>query len=343
MAKETKRGQKVHAIQAALHAHAKAYWDTVQGGLKSGGQSAAEKATREGGFGDAWMTGNPKDHAEYWAHDEQRTAQLMKEAGISDDDSWDTMMQKLQEHDQAFKGISQYGGADEGARKAYKDAGGTLDEDQIPEDPAATAMKERQGRLDQIQGQLQKFADEMNMPLDQVLKTDQYAKASQQNALAASGQDALLGGSGGLAASGASKTMNDALVGYGMQRRQLGLQALGQTGEMAGQAANNAQQWAQFQGGLDMNMQQMQDQASQQAFQAQQGQNRGIGSAIGAGIGALGFIGGPALGAATMAGGAALGGGLGGMATGSYSPYQYKRSKATGNRGAYGLGGPGNV
>lgn len=64
---------------------------------------------------------------------------------------------------------------------------------------------------------------------------------------------------------------------------------------------------------LAANIMNMNNQANASMAAYAQQQNQGMGSLVGAGIGALGFLGGPALGTATMGAGASIGGAIGGM------------------------------
>ena len=79
-------------------------------------------------------------------------------------------------------------------------------------------------------------------------------------------------------------------------------------------------QGQQMQDQFGLQAQAMQNQIALANWQQQQTQAQGLGALLGAGVGALGFLGGPALGAATMPLGASLGGGLGGMIGGGAAP-----------------------
>lgn len=178
-----------------------------------------------------------------------------------------------------------------------------------------------------ITEQIQKFVDSMtgaSRPDDPVrMSLIQAGTDAAQKSAGAAG----LAGRSTLAGTQAASVAQQNLAPYEAQRASMrgqGLNLLNQRDIGLGQLANSA---------MDL-----QNQAAAGKWAAQQNQNQGIGAAIGAGVGALGFIGGPALGAATMSAGSALGGGLGGLAGGGSGP-SYSTPRYGGGSGS--LGGSG--
>lgn len=197
--------------------------------------------------------------------------------------------------------------------------------------------------VDQVTANINKFLEGLNPGSPEYQQAQVYISKRAQSAQGASSARAGLGSfgsggaqtgqglGGGLSAYGEGTIQADMNTKYRLQNEQLKAQGLG----LLNQRDLGLK-------GLEQGYQQMQNQQAEQAWAAQQNQNQGIGSAIGAGLGALGFIGGPALGAATMSGGAAVGGALGGLASGGSAPRYASMPSWTqggGNKGS--LGGSG--
>lgn len=205
------------------------------------------------------------------------------------------------------------------------------------QDAEQVAFQSRQNDLDsqrqRILAKVQAFADEMNMPVDQLLKNDDFARSLRDMTYGQSSDQALVAGAGagGLSAINSDLNTKRALLGYQMQRQQMGQSALqsayaGLTG-ISGEMENTRR----YEQDLNMQFQQAQAAAQQQAYAQKQGQYGQILGAVGAGVGA--YYGG----AAGAAAGGQIGSSLGGLAAGQYKPYQYKYPSV----GARGSGGSG--
>ncbi len=188
---------------------------------------------------------------------------------------------------------------------------------QGPEAAAQAAEAEQtESSIQEGSDLMRRFAESMMKPLD---PNDPAVQRVQQMAGSAASRNASNRGiEGGLAVSNSQEMITRALADQDLQRKQIGLSALGQannfdlTRAQMAQAAYNAQWQNQ--------MSQMQQQYQQRAGQAQ-----GIGAIIGGGLGAVagGYFGGPMGAAAGMQAGSSIGGGLGGMTAGQqpYLPY----------------------
>lgn len=180
---------------------------------------------------------------------------------------------------------------------------------------ASLAQAER-GR---VTDQLQRYFDMLNSPVvdAQGNYTDPLAKQLVQAGANVGQQEAARRGIGGpLGSQAAAVSANTALQPYLAQRVQLAGQAL----QLINQRDIELEDQKQKAYALELQRVGMQNDVAAQQWAAGKNQAQGIGAAIGAGVGALGFIGGPALGAATTRGGSALGAGLGGLATGGNGP-----------------------
>lgn len=198
---------------------------------------------------------------------------------------------------------------------------------------AAASAKETSDRAG-ITDNIQKFIDSMGIAdpaITAQLQQRAQAQASGMRGKAGLGSVGSYGGGGGLSAMG-QQSINAGLdTQYALQRAGLKSQALGVMNQRDISLSQLEQGYAQ-----------MQDARDGQKWAAQQNQNQGIGAGIGAAVGALGFFGGPALGAATMSGGASLGAGFAGLASGGGGPSYSAPSSISGNRGFRG-GGTGST
>jgi hypothetical protein len=199
----------------------------------------------------------------------------------------------------------------------------------------ASANEEARVRGD-ITTNIQKFIDGLGADAAGTKRMQDLIARKAQAQQGASASRAGLGSvgsggvGGGLSEMGRASIAGDLNTKYDLQRQGLQAQAMG----LLNQRDLGLSQ-------LDLQYTQLQNQQAEAQWAAQKNQAQGIGSAIGAGVGALGFIGGPALGAATMGAGSALGGGLGGLATGGSGPsYQAPRPTSGTFRGGS-LGGTG--
>lgn len=174
----------------------------------------------------------------------------------------------------------------------------------------AQSAESAAGNVRNISAQMQTFIDSMLGPLS---ATDpiraSLVQAGEDSAQGFAGR-AGLGGRSGIGATQAGSTTQQGVAQYEAQRKGIGLAGLQ---ALSGRDLGIGQ--------LEIQNKQMQNQSADAAAAAQQNQNATIGSAIGAGFGALGFFGGPAVGAATMSGGAALGGSI---ASGFSKPPSYQ-------------------
>lgn len=134
-----------------------------------------------------------------------------------------------------------------------------------------------------MKAQLQAFADEMNMPVDQLLKNDAFAQALNKstygNAMSNAAGRGL--GPGGISTANADLTSKQALLGYQMQRQQQGLGALSQINDI-----NNSQQGFQLTN-TALNNQSANNYLAGQAAN-QQKMESGLMAMFGGGAGALG-------------------------------------------------------
>lgn len=176
-----------------------------------------------------------------------------------------------------------------------------------------------QDRTNTINTQLDEFYRQLSQPIDpndpEIVRV--ASQAGRSAATAAYGR----GIEGGAAVANTERTAGAAAADMFQRERERrdGLRA--QVGGLRAGGAMNQQQFQQSQ-------QQMADaqrryaeglryQDQMDQYNAGMQRAQGLGGAIGAGIGALGFLGGPAVGAATTSAGMGLGAGIGGL---SYRP-----------------------
>lgn len=173
-------------------------------------------------------------------------------------------------------------------------------------DPAMQAEAMRGGNL---AGALDQFAQEMLKPLDM---NDPTVKRIFADVQGRSQMNANLRGvQGGLSNMATEKAIADAGLAHQFGRQQLGAQALTNgLSDARGQERFREDQY-RYDTGL-----------SQQVHQGKVAQGQASGALTGGLIGSLGYLGGPALGAATMTAGTQLGGGMGGMSAGQWQPPQ---------------------
>lgn len=230
----------------------------------------------------------------------------------------------LQNEDPEFAAIlKKYGGGDPAEEAAQRD-----------KDAAAQKQADFDNQRQKIMAKVQAFADEMNMPVDQLLQNDEFAKSLRDMTYGRSSDQALAAGAGigGMSANNADLNAKRALLGYQFQRQQAGQQALGNAYNMLSGMAGESENARRYEQGLNLELQQAAAAAQQQQYAQRQAQ---MGQALGAvGMG-LGYAYGGAAGA--QAGGQ-LGSSLGGLAAGPYKPYQFKYP-SVGGRGSGGLGG----
>lgn len=185
-----------------------------------------------------------------------------------------------------------------------------------------------------IIAKVQAFADEMNMPVDELLKRDDFAKALNQTVMAqASQQGSNRGfGVGGISAANADEATKRALIGYQMQRQTAGQDALSKAHYMLSGMAGEAENARRYEQGLDLQLQQANEAMRQRQYAEGLGQRQTMMGLIGTGVGA--YFGGPT-GAAI---GGQLGSSIGGYTYGQYNPQAYKYPSA-GGRNSPGYGG----
>lgn len=203
---------------------------------------------------------------------------------------------------------------------------------------------ERIKRQNDIMARVQAFADEMNMPIDQLMQKDEFAKALNANVYQQASSAGNYGGvGGGLSQQNADLQTKRALLGYQMERQARGQQALNQVYGMQQQQIGTTEGIRQFNAGLDqynqnldLQMQALRAQSQQQAYQ--QGLQRS-GQTLGMIGGVIGGIYGGAGGASA---GYNIGSGLGQSQyqnNNPYKPYQYNYPST--NRNTYGTSGGG--
>lgn len=180
----------------------------------------------------------------------------------------------------------------------------------------------RKAQQDDIIKKVQAFAKEMNMPVDELIKHDAFAQALRSTTLGGAMADMNNRGLGvgGISNQNADLMSKKALLGYQMQRQQMGQQAYGQAYGMLNNQGLQAEDLRRYNQGLDLQMQGLAASARNQQYMQELGQQQGFGSLVGGIIG--GAYGGPQ--------GAALGSSIGGSAAGvryqsnnPYQPYQY--------------------
>lgn len=206
-------------------------------------------------------------------------------------------------------------------------------------DKAQAALDKQRSDREAAQADLikkvQAFADEMNMPIDQLMQKDGFAQALRNTTYQNSMGNAMNtgAGAGGLSQANADQTTKNALLGYQFQRQQAGQQALGNAFNMIGQQNATAEDIARYNQNMNLQMQALQ--AQRQAADYQQGLSRSGGTLglVGAGLGA--YFGG----AAGAQAGYQIGSGIGQQNYQTSNPYQaYRYTYPSSTRGG-GLGG----
>lgn len=184
-----------------------------------------------------------------------------------------------------------------------------------------------------VRDRIQKFADSLGVADPAVM--DYLHRMGQAQAGQAQSQAGIWGanaGNSGLGATGEAAISADLQNKYNLQRNSMQQSALG----LLSQHDLGV-------GQLQLSYDQLRQQQANQQWAAQQNQAQGWGSAIGGALGALGFAGGPVLGAATMKAGSSIGAGIGGLTAGNSSPYTVQTPNYGGgwggNRGSYGGSG----
>lgn len=171
-----------------------------------------------------------------------------------------------------------------------------------------TGATDETAQRQDITGQIQAFIDNLRGPLNDDPVYQQIAKQAINAAQAQAGRAGMSGRSGLAATNAAAVTQTTSAPYYAARQSALA----------GGLALQNQRDLGL--GQLQAQKAALESQLAKDTWAAQQNAAQGVGAAIGGGIGALGFIGGPALGAATMSAGAAIGGGLGGMVGAPQAP-----------------------
>lgn len=195
---------------------------------------------------------------------------------------------------------------------------------------------------DDLVKKVQAFADEMNMPVSELMQKDDFAQAlnkvTYQNSVGKSLNTGAAGG--GLSTANADQATKNALLGYQFQRQQVGNQARNEAFGMLSNQNAAAEDISRYNQGMNLQMQSLQAQSQAQQYQqnlSRSGQTLGM-------IG--GVIGGIYGGAAGAGAGYNLGSGLGQsqyQSSNPYKPYQYSYpSSSRGGGGGSGYGGLGS-
>lgn len=206
----------------------------------------------------------------------------------------------------------------------------------------AQKQKDRQAAQDDMITRVRAFAEEMNMPLDQLMQRDEFAQALNRNTYQNTlGRAYSTGaGLGGLSQQNADYMTKKALLGYQMQRQQAGQQALSNAFGMVQNQNMWAEDIARYNQGLNLQFQQAEAMRRQQQYMQGLGQQQGFGGMVGGILG--GIYGGPT--------GAAMGQQVGSSMAGQryqsnnpYQSYQFTYPSSTrpsgGKSGGGGLGG----
>ncbi len=204
------------------------------------------------------------------------------------------------------------------------------------EDAAAIEQASFDRKRKDIIAKVQAFADEMGMPVSELMKNDDFAKELSKATMGGQMTEAANRGLGlgGISMANADEATKRALIGYQSQRQQAGQNALSNAYNMISGMKGESTALERYNQNLDLQMQQARAAAEQQQA-AQRAQMLGtLGSVAG---GAIGYGLGGTQGASF---GSQLGGGLGSVAgTAGYKPYQYTYpSTKTGGSGG-GVGG----
>lgn len=197
------------------------------------------------------------------------------------------------------------------------------------EESAAREAQFAEGRRRDVTNQIQRFIDDMTGPSGPNDPVRMALVQGGTDAAQASAGSQGLSGRSGLAGTQAASMAQQNLLPYEAQRaalRQQGIGTLNQR-DLSQQQLDDA--WSAMELARA-------DKLAEGRWAGEQNQRQGLGAAIGTGLGALGFIGGPAVGAATMSAGGALGGGLGGLGGASspnYAPSLGSRGRRGGGSG----------
>lgn len=257
-------------------------------------------------------------------------------------EDYDSWMKRLDEHAQSenlWSGTPFGGSANAHAlldylRKNRSQYAGSF---QTPQDAAAKAQVDKEAAFQQwrqsTMQRLDAFSKEMGLPVEELIKRgDLGVMNAGNNAISSAGSAAYGAGldSGGVSSMNTQRAVTDAQSKYQLARQGLGLQATqGLLGEM-GNMAHETEDTRRYEQGLNMSLQQANEQARQMRFAQGQQQTSQIFGAVGGAAGA--YFGGPAGASA----GYNLGSGLGGAAYGQYRPNNL--TYPSGSRGG-GLGG----
>ncbi len=186
---------------------------------------------------------------------------------------------------------------------------------------------------------VQKFADEMNMSVGDLMQKDDFAKhlnaVTYQNSMANAMSSGA--GGGGISQANSDAATKNALLGYQFQRQQAGLAARNDAFGMITNQGAAAEDLRRYNQGMDLQMQSLAAQSEQASYQQSLQQSGGTLGLIGGAVGA--YFGG----AQGAQAGYSLGSGLGQQNYMSNNPYKpYKYSYPTGGMGrGRGSGGGG--
>lgn len=213
-------------------------------------------------------------------------------------------------------------------RKAAKEAA----------DKLAAEKAAREGQQADILAKVKAFADEMNLPVDELLKRDDFAQALRATTIGQSYTQANNRGlgTGGISNQNADLMSKRALLGYQMQRQQMGQQAYGQAYGMINNQGLQAEDLRRYNQGMDLQMQGLAASARNQQYMQGLGQAQNRASMIG------GIIGGAMGGPMGYQFGSSLGGAAGGMRyqnQNTYKPYEYQYPSGSGGMTGRGYGG----
>lgn len=184
------------------------------------------------------------------------------------------------------------------------------------------AASDREAAQTELINKVKAFADEMNMPVDQLMQKDEFAQALNRVTYQDTMGSAMArgAGTGGLSQANADQATKNALLGYQFQRQQAGQQAYNQAYGMLANQSNTAEDIARYNQGMNLQMQGLQAQQQYQQYQQNLQRSGGMLGMIGAGVGA--YFGGPA----GMAAGYQIGSGVGQqnyLNQHPYTPYKY--------------------
>lgn len=184
---------------------------------------------------------------------------------------------------------------------------------------------------------LDTFSQEMNMPVEELIRRGDLGVTNAGNTASAQARQAAYGagmGPRGLSLANSQRAVTDAQAKYQLQRAQLGSQATqGLLGAMSGMSMEQSAQ-RQYEQNMNLQLQQAQAAALQQQYLQKQQQASGMMGIAG------GVIGGYFGGAAGAQAGYQVGSGLGSYQYGSqnpYQPYQYSYPRGTSQPGSGGL------